>query len=167
MRQFPIDFTLFYLQIWNFRARPASNRTNPAVHYNFVGETVMEWVKNRHTDSVYSTAFDQLNFRKIAGNRNRGPHTTTLKYWNRCRTSRKIQKNARSLRVPDWSPTSVLTELNVAWLRWSDEKRYFQRDMNLACKTMWFLGIISCNHENSRHGRHASLTVVPALCFFE
>ncbi len=28
--------------------------------------------------------------------------------------SEEGEKNARSLRVPDWSPTSVLTELNVA-----------------------------------------------------
>ena len=31
--------------------------------------------------------------------------------------------------IPRRSPIQVLTGLDAAWLRWSDENRYFQRDM--------------------------------------
>ena len=41
-----------------------------------------------------------------------------------------------ALGVPRRSPIQVLTKLNVAWLQWSDENWYFQRDMAVV-KSSW------------------------------
>ena len=39
------------------------------------------------------------------------------------------QKIPTTLGIPRRSPIQVLTRLDAAWLRWSDENRYIQRDM--------------------------------------
>ena len=54
----------------------------------------------------------------------------------------KRNKNARSQWVPGSSPSPVLTLPNGAWLRWSDEKRYFHRGMNLAYYNVILLSIV-------------------------
>ena len=44
--------------------------------------------------------------------------------------------------VPRRSPIQVLTWPNVAWLRWSDENRYFQRGMAVDKDKCWIFTII-------------------------
>ena len=59
-----------------------------------------------------------------------------------CLTRRKFVakkvKKPTAPGVPRRSPIQVLTRLDVAWLRWSDENRYVQRDMAVDNKSLFW-----------------------------
>ncbi len=49
-----------------------------------------------------------------------------------------------ALGIPRRSPIQVLAEPDVAWLRWSDENRYFQRGMAVGNRNLFCSPYISC-----------------------
>lgn len=58
------------------------------------------------------------------------PHVETGKsYWNKYFSFVIRSKRSATLGIPNRSPMQVLSEPNRAWLRWSDENRYFHGGM--------------------------------------
>ena len=54
------------------------------------------------------------------------------------------KEKSTALSIPRQSPIQVLTGLYVAYMRWSDDNRMFQRDMavdNFECITLWYKSI--------------------------